>query len=79
VAAAAAAAARAGSLLTVLVIIIGSYPGAVTVPPETIETAGVGVELTDPPALATDYETSRIGAPKFTDPDAKALVCFAAI
>jgi len=38
VVAAAAAAAVAGSLVTVFVMIIGLYPGAVTVPPETIET-----------------------------------------
>lgn len=42
--AAAAAAARVGSLLTVLVITIGVYPGAVTVPPETILTGYAGVD-----------------------------------
>jgi hypothetical protein len=31
-------------LLAVLVMTIGVYPGAVTVPPETIETAGAGVD-----------------------------------
>lgn len=44
---AAAAAAKVGSLVTVLVIIIGSYPGADTVPPETIETAAAGVADVD--------------------------------
>ena len=47
-AAAAAAAAKAGSLLVVLVMIIGAYPGAETVPPETIETEAAGaVEVVD--------------------------------
>jgi hypothetical protein len=31
-------------LFTVLVITIGVYPGAVTVPPETMDTAYAGVE-----------------------------------
>lgn len=40
---AAAAAARVGSLVTVLVITIGEYPGAETVPPETMETGCAAV------------------------------------
>lgn len=48
---AAASAAKVGSLETVLVMIIGLYPGAVTVPPDTIDTAAAGVEVADPPEL----------------------------
>ena len=71
-AAVAAAAAIAGSLFTVLVMMIGVYPGAVTVPPETIETCGAGVDDDDPLELLVETETSRIGAPKFIAPVAKA-------
>lgn len=48
---AAAAAARVGSLVTVLVITIGEYPGAETVPPETMET-GCAAGC---PAVSADY------------------------
>jgi len=76
VAAAAAAAANVGSLSTVLVMMIGVYPGAVTVPPETIETYGAGADDADPDALLVETETSRIGAPRFIAPVANCLVCF---
>jgi len=69
---AAAAAAIAASLVTVLVMIIGLYPGALTVPPETIDTAAAGAEEADPLADTLVVETSRIGAPRFIDPVAKA-------
>jgi hypothetical protein len=52
----AAAAARLGSLLTVLVITIGVYPGAVTVPPETIETDYAGVSE----AVEVSEETATV-------------------
>jgi len=53
-------------------MMIGVYPGAVTVPPETIETCGAGVDDDDPLELLVETETSRIGAPKFIAPVAKA-------
>lgn len=52
VAAAAAAAASVGSLVTVLVMIIGSYPGAETVPPLTTDTGAAGVAAAVPDAVA---------------------------
>jgi len=52
VAAAAAAAASVGSLVTVLVMIIGSYPGAETVPPLTTDTGAAGVAAAVPAAVA---------------------------
>jgi len=55
VAAAAAAAASPASLDTVLVMIIGSYPGAVTVPPLTTDTAAAGVAAAVP--VEEDYVT----------------------
>lgn len=63
-AAAAAAAASAGSFETVLVIMIGAYPGAVTVPPLTTDTGAAGVAAAVP--VEDDYvtATSRIGAPR---------------
>lgn len=73
----AAAAAIAALLVTVLVMMIGVYPGAVTVPPETIETCGAGVDDAEPLALLVETETSRIGAPKFIAPVAKAAVYLA--
>ena len=51
VAAAAAAAASVGSLETVLVMIIGSYPGAETVPPLTTDTGAAGVAAAVPVEL----------------------------
>lgn len=52
VAAWAAAAAIPASLVTVLVMIIGSYPGAVTVPPLTTDTGATGV----PPAVPVEED-----------------------
>jgi hypothetical protein len=49
-------------------MMIGVYPGAVTVPPETIETCGAGADDADPDALLVETETSRIGAPRSIDP-----------
>jgi len=54
-AAAAAAAANTGSFDTVLVMMIGSYPGAVTVPPLTTDTGAAGAAAAVP--LAEDVVT----------------------
>lgn len=53
--AAAAAAANTGSFDTVLVMMIGSYPGAVTVPPLTTDTGAAGAAAAVP--LAEDVVT----------------------
>jgi len=63
-AAAAAAAANAGLLETVWVMIIGEYPGALTVPPLTTETGAAGVAAADPEEEDKATDTSRIGAPR---------------
>jgi hypothetical protein len=77
VAEAAAAAAITGSFETVLVMIIGSYPGAVTVPPLTTETGAAGASAADPYEEDVVTYTSRIGAPRLIVLVAKAYVYFA--
>ena len=73
---AAAAPAMVRSLVIVLLMIIGVYPGAETVPPVTIETAGAGVDDAEPPAVEVVTKASRIGAPRSIAPVANANVYF---
>jgi len=77
VAEAAAAAANTGSFDTVLVMIIGSYPGAETVPPLTTDTGAAGAAPAVPVEEDVVTETSRIGAPRLKLLVAKAYVYLA--
>jgi len=71
-------AASVGSFEMVLVMMIGLYPGAETVPAVTTWTTAEVGAAADPVADVAVTETSRIGAPRLTWFVAYALICAAA-